>query len=87
MRLRVEGGGTAEITETDGVVVTLRATHPSPPGSMLRGCDETTNVAYKVKVRGCRRAEGAEPAFVIDGRFVDLTKAMREMLLSRPHLP
>jgi hypothetical protein len=80
MRLRLDGGGTAEITETDGVIVTLRATRASPPGSMLTGSDEATGVAYKVKVRGCRRDEGAD-AFVIDGRFVDLTRAMRQALL------
>lgn len=83
MRFSLEGGGFADVTETDGVVVTLRATRSSPPGSMLTGTDEATGIAYKVKVRGCRREEAAA-AFVIDGRFVDLTRAMREALLSAP---
>lgn len=81
MRLLLTGEGTAELVETDGEVVLLSATRSSPPGSILTGTDEVTGVAYKIKVRACRREAEGKAAFRIEGRFVDLTRAMREVLM------
>ncbi len=68
--------GSAELGETDGERVVLRASRASPPGSTLEARLEGTT--YSVKVRGCRR-DG--DSFVIDGRWVNLSRAMRARVL------
>jgi hypothetical protein len=76
IRFECEGGG-AELVETDGERVVMRAGRPSPPGSLF---DMTLDgVAYRIKVRHCRR-DGA--GFLIDGRWVNLSRSMRERIRS-----
>jgi hypothetical protein len=74
IRFECDDGG-AELVETDGERVLVRAGRPSPPGSHF---DMTLDgVAYRIKVRHCRRdGEG----FLIDGRWVNLSRSMRERI-------
>lgn len=75
IRFECEGGG-AELVETDGERVVVRAGRSSPPGSLF---DMTLDgVAYRIKVRHCRR-DG--DSFSIDGRWVNLSRSMRERVL------
>ena len=76
------GRGTATVVESDGNVVLLDATFSSPPGSPLEGSAE--GATYKVKVRSSKKQPGEAPRFLIEGRFVDLTKQQRERVTRRP---
>ena len=81
--LGLEGGGTAEVTASDGTVVELLASRAFPPGSTLtmrRGDDPRP---LRIKVRGSKRlADEGERPFRVEGRFVDLTREQRDTLLS-----
>jgi hypothetical protein len=83
IELELERGGRAGVLETDGERVTLLAPEASPPGSTLLAKFEGS--AVSVKVRGCRRTDpdASGRAFRIEGRFVSLSRALREKL-SRP---
>ena len=75
IRFECEAGG-AELVETDGERVVVRAGRASPPGSHF---DATLDgVSYRIKVRHCRR-DG--DGFLIEGRWVNLSRAMRERVL------
>ncbi len=81
LELVLEGGGTAQLEESDGDRVVLLATRSSPPGSTLSGRNGD-DAPYLVKVRGCRRVVEAEPAqFRIEGRWVNLSRAQRARVL------
>jgi trimeric autotransporter adhesin len=60
-------GGSAVITSTDGELVTLLSSAPSPPGSTLELSLE--GKSFQVKVRGCKRQTTAEAGrdFRIEG--------------------
>jgi hypothetical protein len=78
------GGGDAFIVEHSADFVTLASSEPSPPGSTVEAVHtaDARTVTVRVKVRGCRRhplPDGRE-GFRIEGRFVSLTRADREML-------
>jgi hypothetical protein len=80
--LALEGGGTAEIAESDGAHVVVCSSRPSPPGSTLSGTADGLDRPFRVKVRGCKKlAEGGERPFRIEGRFVDITREQRVALL------
>lgn len=80
--LELEGGGTAEVTESDGAHVVVCSSRPSPPGSTLSGSAEGIGRPFRVKVRGCKKvAEAGERPFRIEGRFVDITREQRVALL------
>jgi hypothetical protein len=86
--LQLKRGGDAFIVEHQGDFVVLASTAPSPPGSTLEAEHEggPRSVPVRVKVRGCRRdnlPDGRE-GFRIDGRFVSMTRADREMLFPSP---
>jgi hypothetical protein len=83
VELELERGGRALVLETDGERVTLLAPEASPPGSTVVARLEGAPVS--VKVRGCRRGETDETgrAFRIEGRFVSLSRALREKLSGR----
>lgn len=68
-------GGHVTLVRTDEVHVTISADVASPPGSSLEVLVEGAKVA--IKVRGCRR-EGTR--FLIDGRWVNLSRAQREAI-------
>jgi hypothetical protein len=80
--LALPSGGTALVLETDGDHVTLLAPSASPPGSSLVATFEGTSV--RIKVRGSRRveADAAGRAFRVEGRFVNLERAVRLALTS-----
>jgi hypothetical protein len=73
-------GGEAEVVETDGDRVLMRSTRSAPPGSPLRATVSIEGlIAVSVKVHGCKKAEGG--AFMIHGRWVNLTKEVRAQIL------
>jgi hypothetical protein len=78
------GGGDAYIVEHQGDFVTLGSVAPSPPGSTVEATFRggARSVTVRVKVRGCRRhpLPDGRDGFSIDGRFVSLTRAEREIL-------
>jgi hypothetical protein len=78
------GGGDAYIVEHKADFVTLASVAPSPPGSTVEATHSTgeRSVMVRVKVRGCRRQPlpDGRDGFCIDGRFVSLTRADREIL-------
>ena len=78
------GGGDAFIVEHKGDFVTLASVAPSPPGSTVEATHLASDrsVTVRVKVRGCRRhpLPDGRDGFSIDGRFVSLTRADRELL-------
>jgi hypothetical protein len=81
-------GGTAEIIESDGSRAVIRSAVSSPPGSTFSGIAAGVDRPYRVKVRGCRRlTDPGEHPFLIEGRFVDVTREQRSVLteaLDRP---
>jgi len=80
IELALERGGQALVLETDGERVSVLAPEASPPGSTLAATLD--GAALSIKVRGCRRTEpdASGRAFRIDGRFVSLSRALREKL-------
>ena len=80
--LTLANGGTAAIVEVSGDHVTVRSSVASPPGSTLNM--KHGEHAVLVKVRGCKRLEEAELPFRIEGRFVSLTRAARDVMFSAP---
>lgn len=78
------GGGDAFIIEHKADFVTLASVAPSPPGSTVEATHTAgeRSVTVRVKVRGCRRQPlpDGRDGFCIDGRFVSLTRADREIL-------
>jgi hypothetical protein len=65
-----------------GEQVTLLSPEPAPPGSVLGAHLPGHGVELRIKVRGCQRVEqtGAG-AFRLQGRFVNLSRSVRERLL------
>lgn len=81
LELALEGGGTAEVDESDGEHVVLLATRSSPPGSTLTG-RAGDDGRFLVKVRGCRRVADQEPTrYRIEGRWVNLSRAQRARVM------
>jgi hypothetical protein len=75
-----QGEGQARLIESDGQRAIVEASLPFAAGATLIGSDDATQTEYRVKVRGGRRLENGW--FRIEGRFVSLTKADRELLLA-----
>jgi hypothetical protein len=80
-------GGDAFILETSGDFVTLASSAPSPPGSTVEATHQPASsdgrsVTIRVKVRGCRKDDlpDGRAGFRIEGRFVSMTRADREIL-------
>ncbi len=79
--LRWEKGGTAWVVGLSGEAITLRSTHPAPPGARLDGeLTEQPATKVRVKVQSCKR--GDDGIFEIRGRLVDATRALREKVAS-----
>src|SRR5258706_13219977 len=79
------GGGDAFVVEHSEDFVTLASSAPSPPGSTVEAVFVgTRSVTVRVKVRGCRkdRLPDGRDGFRIEGRFVSLTRADREILFA-----
>jgi hypothetical protein len=78
--LLLEKGGSALLLSTDGDRVTLLSPAAAPPGSSVLASYEGARLV--VKARGSKRVEpDAEGrAFRVEGRFVGLTRELREKL-------
>jgi hypothetical protein len=83
-------GGALRIEQIADDRVVVESARAFPPGSTLEfrvagasgnGEAAAQAVVFKIKVRGCRRTDG--DAFRIEGRFVSLSRAARELLLPR----
>jgi hypothetical protein len=74
-------GGEARLVEMIGERAVVEAAQPFPTGATLIAVDPRTQVEYRVKVRGSRRVR--ESWYVVEGRFVSLTKPQREELAER----
>lgn len=83
-RLSLLPTGTASLIATDGEHVTLACDRAFPPGSSLQAHLEPDGEALQVKVTGCHRA-GAD--FNVRGRFVGLSRAIRDKLLGASATP
>lgn len=75
-----QGEGQARLVESDGHHAVVESTLPFAAGATLVGVDAETRTEYRVKVRGGRRIDASR--FRIEGRFVSLTKAQRDVLLA-----
>jgi len=77
---RGQGEGQARLLETDGQRAVVESTLPFAAGATLVGIEPATGAEYRIKVRGGKRIDATW--FRIEGRFVSLTKAEREVLLA-----
>ena len=75
-----QGAGEARLVDTDGQRASVESTLPFAAGATLIGVDATTGTEYRIKVRGGRRID--DKWFRIEGRFVSLTKAERDVVLA-----
>jgi hypothetical protein len=72
-------GGTAVITSVVDDAIELRSSTPAPPGARLEATlAADASILVKIKSHGSRRDDDA---FVIKGRLIDCTRALRERLL------
>jgi hypothetical protein len=76
--VRFAKGGEAVVTAIGGDHVTLSSTTSAPPGATVEGA-LADGTPFRVKVRGCKR-DAASDRFVIDGRVIDLSRAVRDRL-------
>ena len=76
-RLELFGGGYGLIESTSGERVTLLCTRAFPPGSTLT-LNMDDNGSLGVKVRGSKKT--AEGHFRVEGRFINLSRALRQAL-------
>jgi hypothetical protein len=79
--LELASGGSCVLLDHDGEHVVVLSSLSRPPGSTLEATFGGRSL--RIKVRGCRRVEpDAEArAYRIEGRFVSLTRELREALL------
>ena len=64
---------------TNGDSITLRSTTAAPPGARVDGTLEIEPPAQlRIKVHACRRQQ--EGDYRIEGRCIDLTREVRQML-------
>jgi hypothetical protein len=94
--------GDAAVVSTDGQNVTLAAPFAAPPGSPIVGRLRGTGHVLRVKVHGCRRIATVDSdgdrspeskhdvvqpdRFEITGRWVNLSREARLMLLNETEL-
>lgn len=76
----VKTGTPIVLVAYDAEHVTLELDFASPPGSTVDLVFE--GAPLSVKVRACRRAgDSTPPRFVVEGRWVNLSRAQRHALL------
>ena len=75
--IRLPSGEVAHVAESDGDKTTVLSPLPSPPGSTFRGQVEGVDAEFQLKVRNCRK-QGE--LFSIDGRTMNATRALKEIL-------
>lgn len=76
MHLRLQKGGEATVLTLAGDRITLSSTIPSAPGSRLDG-ELAAGGALRVKVASCRKGQGPDACFTIEGRLIDTTREVR----------
>lgn len=76
MHLAWQKGGGAEVLVLTGDRITLSSTVPSAPGSRLDGV-LAAGGALRVKVASCRKGDGPDARFTIEGRLIDTTREVR----------
>lgn len=78
--LELARGGTCVLLELVGEHVVVLSSLSQPPGSTLEATFDGRSL--RIKVRGCRRVEpdAQGRAYRIEGRFVSLTRELREAL-------
>jgi len=80
LQLSWRDGGEAELIETDGQRVVLLSSRAAAPGQPLSArVAMASAVELRVKVQGCSRQ--ADGRFRIHGRWLDLTRAMRDEIV------
>ncbi|MBL8612389.1 MAG: hypothetical protein JNL38_33925 [Myxococcales bacterium] len=82
-RIDWEKGGHAEVVSVSNDAIVLVSTIPSPPGSRIDGA--VAGVAggrVRVKVHSSKKQP--DGSFVIEGRPLDLGRALREALAGSP---
>ena len=70
-------GGEAVVLALRDDAVTLRSTIPSPPGSRIEGT-LAEGEPVRVKIHSSKKQE--DGGFVLEGRMLDMTRALREKL-------
>jgi hypothetical protein len=70
-------GGEATIASLVDDAIVLRSTVPSPPGSRIEGTLESGEM-LRVKIHGSKKQD--DGAFVLQGRALDMTRAVRERI-------
>jgi hypothetical protein len=82
LRLAWADGGEAEVVETDGERVVVRSTRAAAPGQpLVANVEMETSAQVRFKVQGCKRQD--DGWFRIAGRWLDLTRAMRQEIVDR----
>jgi len=71
-------GGEAVVLALEDDAITLRSSVPSPPGSRIEGALEGPRELVRVKVHSSKQKE--DGSFVLEGRVLDMTRALRERL-------
>ena len=85
-------GGEASVVSLKDDAITLRSSVPSPPGSRIEGTLAEGGGAdgagaagepepVRVKIHSSKRQE--DGSFVLEGRMLDMTRALREKLAAR----
>ncbi len=76
-----EKGGSARVIRIDANAITLESTTPSPPGSRISGTllDEPSST-LRVKIHVSKKQD--DGTFLLEGRPIDLTRELREKLVS-----
>ncbi len=79
-------GAHARILESDGdraVVESETAAAPGTPLTFNAAIGEATSAKIQIKVRGCKKIADEPVTFRIEGRFMNLSAALRGKLLER----
>ena len=75
-------GGEASVVSLAEDAIVLRSTVPSPPGSRIdgtiAGADGAPNVSVRVKIHSSKKQDDGR--FVLEGRVLDMTRAVRERI-------
>jgi hypothetical protein len=77
-RITWSKGGEAVVVALKDDAITLRSSIPSPPGSRIEGALEEPREMVRVKVHSSKQKE--DGGFVLEGRVLDMTRAVRERL-------
>ncbi|MGD0677963.1 MAG: hypothetical protein ABSC94_21325 [Polyangiaceae bacterium] len=77
--IRWSTGGEADLVSIRMDAIELRSSVPAPPGARIEGTLAQPGLpTLRVKVHGCRRQASGD--YVVTGRPIDLSRALRERL-------